>query len=228
MSIKTLNPKDSSIYQSTVRTQFAALKQISQFDELVSRSIRFPDHKGYLVCVSELHADDDQLITLLTKWRGEATTYQDSFKPTFESTKNWLRKLLLNIPDRILFLVLDRYGHAIGHLGYANALNDQGLMEIDNVIRGVHNIEPGIMALSMQVLIEWANKTISPQGIHLKTLEDNIHAIKFYENLNFTVSGKLPLRKIEKDGIIKYIARSKGDSNPPDKNYVCMQYNAPK
>jgi perosamine synthetase len=228
MTISPLKSDTISAYQLTVKNVFNSLKQIKDFDEVVSRSIRLPDRKGYLVCVSELHADDDQVITLLTKWRGEATAYRDSFKPTFESTKNWLRKLLLDVPDRILFLVLDRHGHAIGHLGFANALNDQGLMEIDNVIRGVHNIESGIMSLSMQVLIEWANKTFLPQGIHLRTLEDNVHAIKFYENLNFTLTGKLPLRKIEKDGMIKYITRPEGDTNPPDKNYVCMQYNSLK
>jgi RimJ/RimL family protein N-acetyltransferase len=224
MSTNRLSPEAFSRYQAAVVKEFAGQKQINQFDELVARSIRLEDHKGYLMSVSELHADDVDMITMLAKWRSEATTFHDGFKVTFDGTKNWLRKLLLDIPDRILFLVLNRYGKPIGHLGFANAMNDQGLMEVDNVIRGVHGAEPGLMSLSIQALLRWAVQTISPQGFHLKTLEDNVHAIGFYDKLGFKFSGKLPLRRVEKDGVIKFVPQSEDDKGLPDKQYVCMDY----
>ncbi len=59
MNTNTLSPEAADVYQAAVKIQFAAMKQIYQFDELVARSIRLEDNKGYLLCVSELHADDD-------------------------------------------------------------------------------------------------------------------------------------------------------------------------
>ena len=224
MSTIDLSPEAAAVYRAAVKTQFAALKKIDQFDELVTHSVRLEDHKGYLLCVSELHADDVDTITTLAKWRSEATTFHNGFVVTFEGTKRWLRKLLLDIPDRILFLVVDRYGKPMGHLGFANALNDQGLMEVDNVLRGVQNVEPGLMSYSTRALLRWAVQTISPQGFHLKTLEDNTHAIDFYTHLGFRISGKLPLRRIEKDGKIEFVPLPDEDKNPPDIHYICMNY----
>ncbi len=224
MNTNTLSPEAAAAYQAAIKTQFAALKQINQFDELVARSIRLESHKGYLLCVSELHADDDKVIAMLTKWRREAVTFRDSFKPTFDSTKRWLRKLVLDVPDRILFFVLDRHGNAVGHLGFAHAMNDQGLMEVDNVIRGVKDVEPGIMSLSTQALLRWAVQTFSPQGFHLETLEDNTHAIDFYIRLGFKVGEKLPLRCIEKEGMVNLVPLTEDDKNSPDNYIVCMNY----
>ncbi len=227
MNTNTLSPRAADAYQAAVKTQFAALKQINQFEELIARSIRLEDHKGYLLCVSELHADDNIAIARLAKWRREAISFRDSFKPTFDSTRRWLRKLVLDVPDRILFFVLDRHGNAIGHLGFAHAMNDQGLMEVDNVIRGVKDVEPGIMSLSTQALLHWAVQTLSPQGFHLNTLDDNTHAVDFYTRLGFKISEKKPLRSIEEDGVTKLVPQTEDDKNPPDNYVVCMDYIPP-
>lgn len=222
-----LSPKAAIAYKAAVKKRFAALKEINQFDELMERSIHLEDHKGYLICVSELHADDDIAITRLTKWRLEAVSFRDSFKPTFESTKRWLRKLLLDVPDRILFFILDRRGNPVGHLGFAHCMNDQGLMEVDNVIRGVKNAEPGIMTQSSKALLRWAVQTISPQGFYLSTIDSNAHAIEFYIRMGFKIREKKPLRAIEEDGITKLIPQAKDDKNPPDDFIVFMDYDPP-
>jgi perosamine synthetase len=224
--MRTTTPGNGAIvaYQTAVKTQFAKLKHINQFDELVSCSIRLKDNRGYLLCVSELYADDDDVITMLAKWRREATAFRDQFKATFDSTKSWLRKFLLDVPDRILFFVLDRHGKAIGHLGFAHALNDQGLMEVDNVIRGVKSVEPGLMAAAMQSLIDWAVQAISPSGFYLRTLDENTHAIDFYIRLGFMVDQKQPMRRIKEGDEIKYVPQDERDDNPPDEIVVYMKY----
>ena len=224
----TPQPNESTLqeYQEKIKTVFWDLKQINRYDDLLARSIRLSDNKGYLLCISELFADDDDLISSLTKWRSEAITFQDTFQPTFESTKKWIRKYLLDVPDRILFLVLNRHGHAIGHLGYANSLNDRRLMEVDNVIRGVKNTEQGIMSYGMKALINWAG-LFSPQGLYLRTLEENTHAVDFYKTLGFDISAKIPLRRIEKNGEVKFIPRTDDDKNSPDRTTVYMEYTLP-
>lgn len=180
------------IYQSRVREEFAALKQINHFDELIARSLRFD--RGYLICISELYADDDGMITLLAKWRKEATELYDQFEVTFGGTKKWLRELVLDIPDRILFLVLDKHGRAIGHMGFARAANDEHSMEFDLVVRGVPGVAPGIMSCAAKALFDWANQTIKPLCFYVHT---NVPAEQFYTRLGFEFESKTRMRQGE-------------------------------
>lgn len=221
--VNVANPEQVRAYQALVQSEFASLKSIGRFDELFARSIRLADNKGYLLCVSELHTGDELLIAALAKWRREATTFHNKFNVTFESTQRWLRKLLLDVPDRILFLVLNRYGYPIGHLGFANALNNECLMEFDNVIRGVPRQDAGLMGLATKALLFWAHETFKPTGFYLRTLDDNEHAISFYSKLGFKLDGKQPLRRIESNGEINHLPLAEGDTNPPDRYFTCMR-----
>jgi len=205
-------PPTNGAYQDRIRTQFAALKGMRRFDDLMSASIRLKDDAGYLLCVSELHYDDDEIITLLGKWREEAITFHNKFPVTFEGTKRWLRKLLLDIPDRIL------------HLGFAGALNEEGLMEFDNVVRGVQKVRPGIMALATQAVLAWAQATFEPRGFYLKTLDNNTHAIQFYERLGFRRAGQYALRRVQSGQGFDHVPVPAGDANPPDRYFVRMNY----
>ena len=210
-------------YQAKIRSEFALLKSIDRFDELIAKSVRLQGNKGYLICVSELHVNDAILIDLLAQWRREATTFHNKFNVTFESTQRWLRKLLLDVPDRILFLVLNQAGHPIGHMGFANALNDQCLMEFDNVIRGVPGQDAGLMSLATKATLIWANDHFKPQSFYLRTLDDNHHAIHFYSKLGFKINGQQPLRRIENNGEWNHLPIAEGDTNPPDRFFTCMQ-----
>jgi RimJ/RimL family protein N-acetyltransferase len=212
-----------NVYQKRVRSEFSVLKSIGSFDKLVAHSIRLEGNAGYLLCVSELHVNDEILIALLAKWRAEATTFHNKFNVTQESTKRWLRKLLLDVPDRILFLVLNRYGHPIGHMGFASALNNECLMEFDNVIRGVPNQDAGLMGVATKAILNWANNTFRPQGFYLRTLDDNVHALQFYSKLGFKEDGKQPLRRTESKGEINHLPLAADDTSPPDRYFICMR-----
>jgi RimJ/RimL family protein N-acetyltransferase len=211
-------------YQARIRTRFATLKSATRYDDLLASSIRLKDNNGYLLCVSELHCEDDEVIRLFAKWREEALTFHNKFKVTFESTKRWTRKLLLDVPDRILFLVTDPFGHPIGHMGFANALNNEGWMEFDNVVRGVQNARPGIMSLATQAILEWAQLTFEPNGFYLRTLDNNLHAIQFYERMGFRRVSQQGLRRIQTEDGFNHVPIPEGDTNPPDRYFVRMNY----
>ena len=217
--------KKNDLYQQRVRSEFQLLKSIDRYDESVAHSIRLPDNKGYLLCVSEFHTHDNQLISTLAKWRAQATTFHNKFEVTLESTNRWLRKLLLDVPDRILFIVVNTYGYRIGHMGFANALNNDCIMEFDNVIRGAHGRDKGIMSCATKALLSWANDKFEPELFKLRTLEDNEHAISFYQKLGFRIDGKQPLRRIESNGEINHVPSNEGDSHPPDSYFTCMRLN---
>src|SRR5205807_2084271 len=81
---------------------------------------------------------DEDLVARLACWRREsASAFPSRFAVTDAGTARWLRDRVLDVDDRLLFLVVDRRGHAVGHLGLANAVNDDAAMELDNVVRGV-------------------------------------------------------------------------------------------
>lgn len=107
--------RTARIYRQAVRRTFSFLKQTKELRDLYAKSIPLEDDKGFLVPVCELHASDHRLISTLAKWREEnAFAYPTQFPVTIDSTAFWLRARLLDVEDRILFLVLDRHGSLIG------------------------------------------------------------------------------------------------------------------
>lgn len=175
--------------------------------------------------IGELHANDTVLIEELAIWREENSfAYPTQFKVTFEGTKTWLRNKILNTEDRLLFLVLDRHGHPVGHLGFANAINESGNIEIDNVLRGEKKTQPGIMSMAMKTIIHWAEETLQPQRIFLRVLDDNTHAIHFYGRLNFREDQRQPLRKIQEGDTIRYSPLEETDTAEADRYFLYMTY----
>ena len=116
--------KYKETYHERVKKRFLELKSSESIDVAIFNSIPLLNGKGYLLCVSELHSNDEVLIASLTKWRQDAKTFHNKFNVTAESTSIWLRELLLDVPDRILFLVVNSHDKPIGHMGFANVLNE--------------------------------------------------------------------------------------------------------
>lgn len=221
------NSRTLLVYQKAVKENFAFLKKTTSFDDLLAKSISLANSQGFLVPISELHTNDEQLIQKLSQWREENTfAYPSQFPVTPETTKTWLRKSLLDIDDRLLFLVLDRFGQPVGHLGLANGLNAESEIEIDNVLRGIELSQPGIMTQSMQALIKWTEEIISPNIISLKVFYDNKRAIEFYQKIGFKESGLIPLRQHIFDDGISYQPLLDGDINSPDSYFVRMVYHS--
>src|SRR3954447_17132567 len=126
-----LNDRSVAVYQAAVRKHFPFLKSTSALDDLFAKSIPLADGAGYLLPVCELHTGDQALISLFSQWRSDnAFAFPSQFPVTDAGTASWLRSKLLDVEDRLLFLVVDRQGRPVGHLGYANCLNERGEMEI--------------------------------------------------------------------------------------------------
>ncbi|MEA2326491.1 MAG: perosamine synthetase [Thermoanaerobaculia bacterium] len=192
----SLNDRSVAVYQAAVRKHFSFLKSTTALDDLFAKSIPLADGAGYLLPVCELHTGDPALITLFSQWRSENSfAFPSQFPVTDAGTASWLRSKLLDVEDRLLFLVIDRQGKPVGHLGYANCLNDNGEMEIDNVVRGVRGSTPGLMTKAMEALLTWASDVIGPAGIFLRVFHDNEHAIEFYRQLGFSDGIRIPLSR---------------------------------
>lgn len=213
------------VYRQSVRQEFAFLKATTRLDDLYAKSIPLADGAGYLVPVCALHADDDALIATLARWREENFfAYPSQFPVTIAGTASWLRDKLLAVDDRMLFLVQDKFGAPVGHLGFANADNDACEAEVDNVVRGVKDGNPGIMARAMEALLDWAEEHLLPEVISLRVFSDNDRAVGFYRRLGFADAEFQPLRRHASGESAQYSPLEASDTAAPDKEFLRMVY----
>ena len=210
----------STVFARAVRKELAFLKGTRALADLHARGIVLPDDQGLLVPVCELHADDAQLIATLGRWReAAADAFPTRFPVSEEGTARWLRAGVLDVEDRILFLVLDRHGRPVGHLGFAGGLAGDGELEVDNVVRGEDG-QPGLMSAALAALLEWAHHVLAPREVHLRVFADNARAVGFYERLGFRRDSLLDLVHTEgPDGRVAYVPA--GDA-PAERRFLRM------
>jgi perosamine synthetase len=223
MSIAVSADRAVTCYRNAVMRNFEFFKRTTLLDELYARSLRLPEGTGFLLPVCDLHVDDEALIADLTRWRNaDVRAYPSQFVATPASTKAWLRDRVLAAADRMLFLVVNRFGRTIGHMGFASALGEDGSLEMDNIVRGVKSGDPGIMTRAMETLIDWAEEKLGPREIYLRVFQDNSHAIAFYERLGFVHDRLLPLTRHADGPNVNY--KPTCDGEKPDTCFMRMSY----
>ncbi|WP_434630369.1 bifunctional GNAT family N-acetyltransferase/PLP-dependent aspartate aminotransferase family protein [Chromobacterium sp. CV08] len=214
-----------SVYNAAVAANFSFLKQAGDIQQAYLRAVPIAGG-GYLLPVCRMHLQDAALIAKLTEWRNRnAAVYPTQFTATGESTRDWMEKQLLDIDDRMLFLVVTAAGETVGHIGFNRCRNSDMLFEIDNMVRGVAGVEPGLFSRALATLIEWARTTINVNGFFLRVIDDNPHAIAFYRKNHFSAESDTPLVAVRDGDSVSY--REALPSETPSKHFVRMVYKAP-
>jgi len=222
MSIPIKIDRATATYCNAAARSFEFFKRTALMDDLYAKSLRLPDG-GFLLPVCDLHVDDEALIADLTAWRNaDVAAYPSQFTATLASTKAWLRDRVLAAPDRMLFLVVNKFGRIVGHMGFASAINDDCSLEMDNIVRGVKAGDKGIMKQGMVALLDWAEEKLGPREIYLRVFDTNAHAIAFYEKLGFVRDRLLPLSKHADGANVNY--KPTPDGVQPDTHFVRMAY----
>ncbi len=216
--------REIACFHQQIITDFARRKTTTSRDDLLPVSIPLTNKRGFLVPVGECHADDPTVVRLLTEFRKPITTFPAIFEVTEERTRSWLRTHLLDVPDRILFFVVDCNGRIIGHAGFARCLNSDRTMELDNIIRGIPDVEPGLMSSAVSHLVHWAKTTFRPMDLVLKVMQNNPQAIRFYERLGFVITASQPLRRVELPNEIRLEPFEPTDDEQPVGHYLTMTY----
>jgi perosamine synthetase len=213
------------VYNNGVRNGFDFLKRTSRLDDLMAKAVALPEGRGYLVPVCDLYDGDDILIAQFAAWReANALAFPSRFPVNHAGTASWLRAKVLDVDDRLLFLIVDRCGHLVGHMGFANTINDAMTLEVDNVVRGVAGAEPGLMGEALAAMVDWAEEMFRPRSVFLRVLSDNSHAINFYTRLGFQADGLIPLRR-RREGAGEFLHEvENGDVAPPDAHFLRMSY----
>lgn len=136
---------------------------------------------------------------LLAWWRKKHEKWFPSqFKITLKGTTKWLKEKVIEMPDRLLFLIKVK-GEYIGHIGLFRFDFDNFSCEIDNIVRGV-NIYSGIMTNAIQYMMDWGKKELELKKYTLETTSDNEKAITLYNRLGFSIFKKIPLIYVKKNG----------------------------
>jgi perosamine synthetase len=221
--------RQNQTYRQAVERNFAFLKGTAELHDLWAKAIPLQENAGYLLPICELHRSDSQLINTLARWREEnAHVYPTRFPVTIEGTESWLKDRLLDVPDRILFLIVDKTGYPIGHVGFASALNDQGLMELDNLLRGSLRGHREIVRFAIEALLDWAQNTIAPNGFYLRVLGSLKNVIKLNQRNGFVETERIPLRKKVSGEVMSLVPLESGDTCEPDDVFIRMEYRPEK
>jgi len=204
-------------YKKAVEENFRFLKIARNVQEIYLRAIPIGD-LGFLIPVCEAHKADDTLIEQLTVWRNRhVAAYPTQFVATVDSTRKWLSGRLLAVSDRMLFLIVDPLGKTLGHIGFSGCINDERRFEIDNVVRGELSGFPGLFSRAIFSLMEWSRKLLNVEGFFLRVMDDNAHAIRFYEKNGFVLDRRIPLVKESHSGMTIY-----REAGPDEVNLRCF------
>ena len=183
---------------------------------------------GYLRPIGRDWENQAGMVGLLAAWR---RTHQDAYPTVFpvteEGTARWIQAQLIERPDRILFLVMGSDDQPVGHMGLANADGEKREIEIDNVIRGVDNVVPGMMSAGLQALTEWAFAVLKVRRLFLRVFKDNVHAVKYYERCGYRMCGEIPLHKFVEGNVTKLEPIPPGQSLSVDRIFTVMETFSP-
>lgn len=173
--------------------------------------------------ITEAGVSNKELIKNLTEWRGrQMKWFLFQFRATQKGTKKWLKDLVIDAPDRILFMVESLKGEQIGHMGLNRFNFDSMECEVDNVIRGNNNLLPGIMTKGLGKIIDWAFSDLGVKTLYIRTFEDNEHTVKFYERLGFKKLKVNPLKKVVTEKMTQWIEMPYAKKSPENRYYLKM------
>lgn len=147
---------------------------------------------GHLLPVNMSFLENQEFLERMTSWRSENQhAYLGRFQPTADKTRSWLDSMVLQNQSRLLFLVADRNGCLIGHMGLA-VNTKKGSIEIDNVVRGEAQ-SPGLMSDALLALEKFAESELTLEKLSLRVLASNDRALRFYKKSGYIEVSRTPV-----------------------------------
>jgi RimJ/RimL family protein N-acetyltransferase len=78
------------------------------------------------------------------------------------------------------------------------------------------------MYSSVQAILSWVFGTLRMNDVFLRVFSDNTRAIQLYEHCGFRETMRMPMRRVEENGVIRWIEADGSYRNPVDRYFVTM------
>jgi RimJ/RimL family protein N-acetyltransferase len=179
---------------------------------------------GWLIPVTWADADSRDAVALLADWRQAASdAFPTQFPVTLDGTESWIRDRVLAVPDRLLFWVTDLDGTRIGHMGLFHFDPRDRHLGLDNVVRGVPDVIPGIMLHGVRVLLEWTFTALDMNAMFLRVFSDNERALRLYERCGFEEILRIPVARVEEGPAVRWVEVDGSYRQPVHRYFVTMR-----
>jgi RimJ/RimL family protein N-acetyltransferase len=143
-------------------------------------------------------------VRALTDWRNlHVQSFLTEFVATEERTERWLAESVGPDDSRILFMVDDTGGRTVGYMGLAFIDWEKGFAEFDAIVRGAE-APPGLMSRSIRTMWSWARFALGLERLCGRVRSDN-PALAFFEKLGVREHGRVPLRREEDGGEVRWV-----------------------
>jgi RimJ/RimL family protein N-acetyltransferase len=206
------------------------VRQLKNLDEGDLNSYSIPIYKddgsliGWLKPINTIIANDELIVASLTCWRQKFMKYfLTQFQANSQRTSLWLHDTVLADDTRILFLIVDDTGKAIGNFGVNNINQDSA--ELDNLIRGEKGGDTQLIFFSEIALIQWLYRKLEIKNIYLHVFSNNIRTIALHSSIGFEKHQVKCLTKSQSRGEIFYEISDKALINSEEIGLVKMRIN---
>ncbi len=177
---------------------------------------------GKLVPVDEKLANDSKVIDSLRKWRQKYMHFfLTQFTATNKRTSHWLNTVVLPNDDRILFIIYDDKGIAIGNFGVCNI--DQTSAQLDNLIRGEVGGHKRLIFYAELCLIHWLFEIIEIKNIYLHVFSNNQKTLSLHKSVGFRKTKIYKLEKSTLDNEVKYMVNHEKIPADDELGYIRME-----
>ena len=176
------------------------LKQIKKNKNGKHIIIKFDSNEIILKLVDTSEDTINLLYRLRKKYRNMFAT---DFHMTKEKTKEWINKLILENPERVLFIIYlnnTKIG-CIGHGGFDEKNNSS---QLDNMMKDPTCKISGIMTVVEKVYLNWMFDFFNLSKITGYLFSDNERMMNIHKECGWVLVGDVPIKKNSYDDCTRW------------------------
>ena len=168
------------------------LEEIKKHGSIDFLKIKF----GLDEIILKLVDTSDETVNLLYNLRKKyRKMFATDFEMTEDKTRNWIKKLILENPERILFMIYfdNKKIGCIGNGGYDKKNNSSRL---DNMMKDPLCNLPGAMTIVEKVYLKWMFDDLKLSKITGFLFSDNSRMMKIHKKCGWITTDVVPIKKI--------------------------------